>query len=80
MWQDVTENFCVDRESVVCVIEHGKANRASAATLMNAESSRSHSILSIIVTQKNGVTGRHRRGKIFLVDLAGSEVMWRDVM
>jgi kinesin family member 5 len=51
----------------------GKTHRASAPTLMNAESSRSHSILSILVSQKSETTGRHRKGKLFLVDLAGSE-------
>lgn len=51
----------------------GKTNRASAATLMNAESSRSHSIVSIIVRQKDDNTGRCRTGRLFLVDLAGSE-------
>jgi kinesin family member 5 len=71
--QDVTEVFCVDRDSILRVIETGKAHRASAPTLMNAESSRSHSILSILVTQKIESTGRHRKGKLFLVDLAGSE-------
>ena len=57
----------------MAVINTGKANRASAPTLMNAESSRSHSILTILVTQKNEVQGVNRRGKLFLVDLAGSE-------
>ena len=51
----------------------GKTNRASAPTLMNAESSRSHSIVSILVSQRNSITGRNRTGKLFLVDLAGSE-------
>lgn len=51
----------------------GKTNRASAPTLMNAESSRSHSIVSILVSQRHSITGRNRTGKMFLVDLAGSE-------
>lgn len=71
--QDVTEVYCIDKEGVIRVIEMGKTNRASAPTLMNAESSRSHSILSIQINQKIQTTGRHRRGKLFLVDLAGSE-------
>ena len=71
---DVTESFCTDRESVIRILELGKANRASAATLMNAESSRSHSLVSIVLSQKNEETGRQRKGKIYLVDLAGSEV------
>jgi kinesin family member 5 len=71
--QDVTEAMCTDAESILRVIEMGKANRASAPTLMNADSSRSHSILSINVSQKHQATGRNRRGRLFLVDLAGSE-------
>ena len=71
--QDITEMFCVDREGIIRIIEMGKTHRASAPTLMNAESSRSHSILSLLLSQKNETTGRCRRGKLFLVDLAGSE-------
>ena len=71
--QDITEVYCTDKESVMRVIDTGKTHRASAPTLMNAESSRSHSLLSIYVHQRNEMTGRHRRGKLFLIDLAGSE-------
>jgi kinesin family protein 5 len=71
--QDITEVFCTDRESVIRLIETGKTYRATAATLMNADSSRSHSILSILISQKNEKTGRNKKGRLFLVDLAGSE-------
>jgi len=71
--QDVTEVYCGDAHSVLQVVQTGKANRASAPTLMNAESSRSHSILSITVKQKDEATGRVKSGRLFLVDLAGSE-------
>lgn len=40
---------------------------------MNAESSRSHSIVVITITQKNLDTGAAKSGKLYLVDLAGSE-------
>lgn len=40
---------------------------------MNAESSRSHSIFVVTVTQKNLETGSAKSGQLFLVDLAGSE-------
>lgn len=73
MVQDITEMYCTDRDSVMRVLEFGKTNRASAPTLMNAESSRSHSILSILVDQRNSSTGRERKGVLYLVDLAGSE-------
>lgn len=71
--QEVTQTFCTDKESILRVLEMGKTNRASAPTLMNAESSRSHSILSINVKQKNEASGRIKNGRLFLVDLAGSE-------
>lgn len=40
---------------------------------MNAESSRSHSIVLVTITQKNLDTGAAKSGKLYLVDLAGSE-------
>lgn len=40
---------------------------------MNAESSRSHSIVVVTITQKNVDTGAAKSGKLYLVDLAGSE-------
>jgi hypothetical protein len=40
---------------------------------MNEESSRSHTVLLLTVTQKNTETLHVRRGKLVLVDLAGSE-------
>jgi hypothetical protein len=40
---------------------------------MNAESSRSHSIVLTTITQKNLDTGAAKSGKLYLVDLAGSE-------
>jgi kinesin family protein 5 len=43
---------------------------------MNAESSRSHSIVVITITQKNLDTGAAKSGKLYLVDLAGSEKVY----
>jgi kinesin family protein 5 len=70
---EITEIFCVDEETVFQTLAIGKSNRASAPTLMNAESSRSHSILSLILGQTDEVSGRSKRSRLFLVDLAGSE-------
>lgn len=58
------------------VMMQGWKNRSTGATLMNADSSRSHSIFTInlemIKTDANG--DEHiRAGKLNLVDLAGSE-------
>merc|ERR1712100_783092 len=47
--------------------------RHVASTKMNAESSRSHLIVSLLLTTKDKTTGAEITGKITLVDLAGSE-------
>jgi hypothetical protein len=41
-------------------------------TKMNAESSRSHSIFSVLVEVLNKTTGKTTAGKMSLVDLAGA--------
>ena len=51
----------------------GNSNRAISATNMNAESSRSHSIFILTVTQNNTADLSCKVGKLYLVDLAGSE-------
>lgn len=60
-------------EEVYEILERGGAARMVAATNMNQESSRSHSIFVIEVAQKNVETGSAKSGRLFLVDLAGSE-------
>jgi len=57
------------------LMEKGWKNRATGATLMNADSSRSHSIFTINVEmmQTTGSDQHIRKGKLNLVDLAGSE-------
>ncbi|KAL8948758.1 MAG: hypothetical protein Q9222_005083 [Ikaeria aurantiellina] len=60
-------------QEVFEVMRRGGLARATAATNMNEESSRSHSIFVITITQKNVETGSAKSGQLFLVDLAGSE-------
>lgn len=60
-------------QEVYEVMRRGGASRAVASTNMNQESSRSHSIFVITITQKNVETGSAKSGQLFLVDLAGSE-------
>ncbi|KAF1981458.1 kinesin family protein [Aulographum hederae CBS 113979] len=60
-------------DEVYEVMRRGGMARAVAATNMNQESSRSHSIFVITVTQKNVETGSAKSGQLYLVDLAGSE-------
>ncbi len=59
------------------VMQSGKKNRSVGSTLMNQQSSRSHSIFTIICecAQENADGGKPsiRVGKLNLVDLAGSE-------
>ncbi|PKS09057.1 hypothetical protein jhhlp_003670 [Lomentospora prolificans] len=60
-------------QEVMEVMRRGGNARAVAATNMNQESSRSHSIFVITITQKHVETGSSKSGQLFLVDLAGSE-------
>lgn len=57
------------------IMELGSKNRSVGATLMNAESSRSHSIFTIDLEMMDIVNGEEkvRAGRLNLVDLAGSE-------
>jgi len=55
------------------VMRRGGSARIVAYTNMNAESSRSHSIFIMTVSQKNTTDGSVKSGKLYLVDLAGSE-------
>lgn len=58
---------------LVNVLDTGVRTRSVAHTELNAESSRSHLIISLVVTLTNCRTGAAQRGKLTLVDLAGSE-------
>ena len=51
----------------------GASNRTVAHTKMNAESSRSHSLLVVYIKGENKTTGLKVGGKLNLIDLAGSE-------
>jgi len=57
------------------LLDTGTSNRTTAGTLMNSQSSRSHSIFSIIVEQEVEGSANHEfiTAKFHLVDLAGSE-------
>ncbi|TPP64383.1 Kinesin family 1 [Fasciola gigantica] len=71
----------LNRDDVYSVIERGLARRQTASTLLNSQSSRSHSIFTVIVHIKemHPTTGEEllRIGKLHLVDLAGSECIGR---
>ncbi|KIH53007.1 kinesin motor domain protein [Ancylostoma duodenale] len=64
-------------QQIASLIEEGNKSRTVAATNMNAESSRSHAVFNITLTQilkdvEKDFTGE-KMAKISLVDLAGSE-------
>ncbi|XP_069985793.1 kinesin-like protein KIF13A isoform X3 [Penaeus vannamei] len=64
-------------EEIEQLIEEGNKARTVAATNMNSESSRSHAVFTVVLTQTmtdvaSGVSGE-KVSKMSLVDLAGSE-------
>jgi kinesin family member 11 len=64
------------KNDVYKLLAKGQERRKTAATLMNAQSSRSHTVFSILIQIKeNGTDGEEmmKIGKLNLVDLAGSE-------
>uniref|UniRef100_F7FGI6 Kinesin-like protein n=1 Tax=Monodelphis domestica TaxID=13616 RepID=F7FGI6_MONDO len=69
-----------NKDEVYQILERGAAKRTTAATLMNAYSSRSHSVFSVTIHMKETtVDGEElvKIGKLNLVDLAGSENIGR---
>jgi len=74
--KDLTSFVVKSSQEIDQVMQAGKKNRSVGSTLMNQESSRSHSIFTIIVEcQTKGIDGEDHIcvGKLNLVDLAGSE-------
>jgi hypothetical protein len=60
-------------EEVMSLISMGLRVRATHETKMNAVSSRSHTVFTITVIQRDKATGQAITGMLNLVDLAGSE-------
>ena len=75
-------------EEAVALLNLGLENRALAPTMMNTTSSRSHTVLTLVIEQRGATGGggataavgagkggftRTVRGKLMFVDLAGSE-------
>ncbi|CAL1132948.1 unnamed protein product [Cladocopium goreaui] len=72
--KDLTEIVAEDVTKVETLLENGNKSRAVSSTLMNSTSSRSHSIFTIKIHQKDeDDTSRNVFAKLNLVDLAGSE-------
>ncbi|KAH9381085.1 hypothetical protein HPB48_010757 [Haemaphysalis longicornis] len=69
-----------NREEVFFILEKGAAKRQTAATLLNATSSRSHTVFSVTVHIRETTDDGEelvKTGKLNLVDLAGSENIGR---
>ncbi|XP_040293401.1 kinesin-like protein KIF11 [Bufo bufo] len=69
-----------NKDEVYHILERGAAKRTTASTLMNAYSSRSHSVFSVTIHMKETtIDGEElvKIGKLNLVDLAGSENIGR---
>ena len=66
-----------NKNEVYKILRKGTERRQKAATLMNAQSSRSHSIfmVTVFIKEKSSIDGEEtiKVGKLNLVDLAGSE-------
>ena len=61
-------------DELLDLFERGDRKRHVGATKMNAESSRSHSVFSILVEAYDRTTKKTSLGKLSLVDLAGSKL------
>ena len=78
--QGLEEAMVKNKAEVYKILEKGSAKRKTAATMMNAHSSRSHTVFTVTVHIKEAnVEGEEvlRIGKLNLVDLAGSENIGR---
>ncbi|KAJ1292095.1 hypothetical protein BS78_02G366100 [Paspalum vaginatum] len=73
--ENLRECYVSSVEDVMLLLLQGVANRKMAATNMNSESSRSHSVFTCVIESRwesNSMT-HLRFGRLNLVDLAGSE-------
>ena len=64
---------CRDAGHLQQLFEQAAGARRTAATRMNAASSRSHLVIGVTVEATSRVNGAVTRGKLSLLDLAGSE-------
>lgn len=74
---DLTEFYVASDAEVYNILKLGNKNRRISSTSMNTDSSRSHSILSLTITQRSIVTSQTISSKFYIVDLAGSEKVFK---
>lgn len=65
----IVETTCNSLEDLMNVINYGLTERTTGQTGANADSSRSHAVLTITIKEPNG----KQFGKLSFIDLAGSE-------
>eukprot|EP00123_Amoebidium_parasiticum_P012346 comp21294_c0_seq1/m.29085 comp21294_c0_seq1/g.29085 ORF comp21294_c0_seq1/g.29085 comp21294_c0_seq1/m.29085 type:complete len:713 (-) comp21294_c0_seq1:33-2171(-) len=70
---DVTRMAVTRPDMVHQLLARACANRATAATMCNIQSSRSHSVFRLHITGTNDITGEKISSVLNLIDLAGSE-------
>lgn len=75
--EDLSKLAVASFKDIDNLMSEGNKSRTVACTQMNAESSRSHAVFSIVLTQTlfdpSSASGTEKVAKISLVDLAGSE-------
>ena len=78
--QGMEEVIVRSMSDVYRILEMGEEKRRTASSLINANSSRSHTVFTIIVRiRETTMSGEElvKTGKLYLVDLAGSENIGR---
>jgi kinesin family protein 5 len=73
--EGATQHYITTEMEVLELMALGASHRATAETLMNQASSRSHSMFVITLEQTNTIDESRKRSKLFMVDLAGSEMV-----
>ena len=71
--EGLTRVSCTHTDAVVDCLTAAYSQRQMKSTAMNAESSRSHCIVSLYIQGTNSTTGQKIIGKLHMIDLAGSE-------
>ncbi|XP_038198335.1 kinesin-like protein KIFC2 isoform X2 [Arvicola amphibius] len=64
-------------ETLHQMLSLGRSNRATAATVMNQHSSRSHALVTLTLRSASPPRAQGSTGTLHLVDLAGSERVWK---
>ena len=80
--QGLEEIIVKSSADIYTLLDRGSAKRRTAETLLNKQSSRSHSVFCITVHMRETPTEGEdviKVGKLYLVDLAGSENVGRSV-